>query len=257
MIKFLLERVGDNLVFPDERVIIDAQDYAAWRQARFIIKYSNDDGSIPNFQHPEDFTPIGSIEFVHEYVKRYFPNHVESLRPLNVPEELLPFAGREIVNIPLAGMNDNEIHKALKSFPSQLYVKSNYVIKDEHNGPAYNLLGVPCYGCQVSGYVPQIFSEWRIFVFKGEVQQACYYAGDPLIFPDTGRIMNMVEAYTKAPVAYTLDVFTAPTKNWDGVERTETYVMECHKFYSVGLYGFADYSKLPYMYSQTFYEMTH
>lgn len=256
MLKFLVEKIAGNLLFDFERELVNSKEFATWRNQNFLIKYTNENGEIPNLKHPESFVPVGSIEFVQEYNKRYFPNHTEGLKPLNVPEELMKFSGRNIVNIPLVGLTDTEIHKMLKTFTSQLYVKSNFNIKDENNGILYNLLGVPVYGCQVSSYIDNILSEWRVFVFKDQVQQVCFYNGDPLIFPNSGRIIQMIDTYKdKSPVAYTLDVFTSTAKTHNGIEYTETYVMECHRFFSCGLYGFADYSKLPYMFSQTWYEM--
>ena len=95
-----------------------------------------------------------------------------------------------------------------------------------------------------------ILSEWRVFVYHNKIQQVCYYDGDPLVFPDGNRIQMMVDEYSRnnAPVAYTLDVYN--TKNG-------TFVMECHRFFSCGLYGFSDYRILPYMFSQAWHEMMY
>ena len=87
-----------------------------------------------------------------------------------------------------------------------------------------------------------------MFVYHNKIQQACYYDGDPLVFSDAHRIKHMVSEYAKddAPIAYTLDVY---------VTDSSTYVMECHRFFSCGLYGFADNRVLPYMFSQEWHEM--
>lgn len=67
------------------------------------------------------------------------------------------------------------------------------------------------------------------------------YCGDFKLFPNVQTICEMVEVYKHdAPIAYTLDV---------GVDKTgSTFVIECHDFFSVGLYGFNDNNKLPYMF---------
>lgn len=39
------------------------------------------------------------------------------------------------------------------------------------------------------------------------------------------------------------------------VGNSGTFVIECHDFFSCGLYGFADYSKLPHMFYKTFKEI--
>lgn len=258
MTKFLLERVGKNLVFDFERELENAKSYLYWRQDPMEIKYSNDDGSVPEISNPKEYVPVGSIEFVSEYVKKYFPDHTKGLIPINVPECLFKYAGREIMNVSSSGLENG----LPKTFGNKIYRKSNLIIKDENNGLVDNTPDVDLKDCQVASYVDNIISEWRVFVFKNEVQQVCFYGGgDPLAFPDAERILRMIDDYKdKAPVAYTLDVFTAPIKTWNGVENVDsdeigTYVMECHRFFSCGLYGFADYAKLPYMYSQTFYEM--
>lgn len=253
MTKFLLERVGNNLIFDFEREVENAKSYADWRQDPMEIIYSDDDGNVPDLSNPKDYVPVGSIEFVSEYMKKYFPDHTRGLIPINVPECLFKYAGREIMNVPSSGLENG----LPNTFGDKIYRKSNLIIKDENNGLIDNTPDIDLKNCQVSSYVDNIISEWRVFVFKNEVQQVCFYGGgDPLVFPSSGRILRMIDDYKdEAPAAYTLDVFTAPTMTWNNVERTETYVMECHRFFSCRLYGFADYSKLPYMFSQTFYEM--
>ena len=59
---------------------------------------------------------------------------------------------------------------------------------------------------------------------------------------------RLVKAYGEAaPKAWTLDV--AVTTD------SKTVVLECHRFFSCGLYGFSDLRRIPKMYSQTWYEM--
>ena len=103
-------------------------------------------------------------------------------------------------------------------------------------------------GYQVSSIIhPEILSEWRVFVYKNKPQQVCFYSGDPLVFPDSKIISTMIDSYSdESPVAYTLDVY---------VNNKGTFVLECHRFFSCGLYGFSDYRILPYMFSQGWFEM--
>ena len=62
------------------------------------------------------------------------------------------------------------------------------------------------------------------------------YSGEFNIFPDVAEINKMISAYTEAPPAYTIDV---------GVNtKGETVIIECHNFFSCGLYGFSDYRYL-------------
>jgi len=55
----------------------------------------------------------------------------------------------------------------------------------------------------------------------------------------------MIKAYTKAPVAHTLDV---------AISGGETVIIEVHDFFSCGLYGFADHKILPFMFARWFQE---
>ena len=58
----------------------------------------------------------------------------------------------------------------------------------------------------------------------------------------------MVKVYdAAAPVAYTLDVAVTP--------EGKTVVIECHRFFSCGLYGFSDIAKYPKMLSQAWFQM--
>ena len=49
----------------------------------------------------------------------------------------------------------------------------------------------------------------------------------------------------QAPVAYTLDIGVKWKEGGN-----ETFVIECHDFYSCGLYGFSDLNKLPFMFNR-------
>ena len=60
---------------------------------------------------------------------------------------------------------------------------------------------------------------------------------------------EMIKLYHSAPGAYTLDV--AVLNN----EKKDTALIEIHHFFSCGLYGFQDYSKLIKMYSITHREI--
>jgi hypothetical protein len=183
------------------------------------------------------------VEFVAQYVEKYFPESVDALRPLNVPECLFPFAGRLIKNIVCA--SDMQLFDG-----NRVFAKSNKTLKDSDNGiidvKRYN----PLYfvGLQVSDVIPDICSEWRVFVHKNEIQHISNYSGDCCEFPSVSAIKAMVDAYhDTAPVAYTLDVGVT--------ESHKTVVIECHRFYSCGLYGFSDLRKLPVMLSQTWYQI--
>ena len=82
-------------------------------------------------------------------------------------------------------------------------------------------------------------------MFKGEIVGLQNYAGDFMSFPDTYKIQQMIDAYIKAQIAYTLDV---------GIFGNDTFVIEVHDFFSCGLYGFSNHNILPFMFSRWFNE---
>ena len=68
------------------------------------------------------------------------------------------------------------------------------------------------------------------------------------LFPDVRRIKDMINTYTlynQSPIAYTLDI---------GINDKGTFIIEIHDFFSCGLYGFANHSKLPFMFYRWFHE---
>lgn len=94
-----------------------------------------------------------------------------------------------------------------------------------------------------------IDAEYRCFVYKDELVGIHYYSGNFTVFPDYEQILKMKRAFSylmgQAPVAYTLDIGV----KWKEGEN-ETFVIECHDFYSCGLYGFSDLNKLPFMFNR-------
>lgn len=72
-------------------------------------------------------------------------------------------------------------------------------------------------------------SEHRAFVLNGEIIGLRHYKGDPLQFPDAGRVRAAVAAYRDAPASYALDVGL--------VEDGRTLLVEVNDSYATGAYG--------------------
>ena len=182
----------------------------------------------PFHQH---YIPIGSVEFVSAWFK-HFHNHKPL--PINVPEELFDYVERGIFNGPHYDMDD---------ILDKRFVKSNDQIK------GFQLIIDNTYPLLEGNYqfseLIDIDSEWRGFVFKGELVGLQHYSGEFTIFPDVEHMKSMIQAYKSAPIAYTLDV---------GVHDDRTFVIEVHDFFSCGLYGFSDHRILPFMHSRWHYE---
>ena len=86
-----------------------------------------------------------------------------------------------------------------------------------------------------------IESEWRSFIFNKKLIGLQNYSGDFTMFPNVELINEMIKDYSNNG-AYTLDV---------GINDKGTFVIECHDFFSCGLYGFSDYKMLPLMFINT------
>lgn len=248
---FLVQKIAKKLAYDFTFELIQAKDYYDWMGKESLdIRYLNTDGAsvdgdiFKRIASPDKYIPVGSVEFVSAYLRKFYPDSVEALKPLNVPEELFPYAGRTIANV-----HDADGMKAFAN-GGLLYRKSLNTIKDTANGPFQPKHVSECIGFQISEPV-DIQSEWRVFVFHDQVQYIANYSGDCLQFPDRFEINRIVEAYKgHSPIAYTLDVGVGC-----GRFQASTFVIEVHRFFSCGLYGFSDHQRIPKMLSQTWHQM--
>lgn len=212
-----------------------------------------------------EYTPVGSVEFVQTFADLVSDVPCRIL-PLNVPPELQPmrYSGRPIYNIPSKESAEIFVKELIEKHQlhGRWHIKDATVIKHPDNrfvdviedtrngmmtmeariGPDGNTCGKVfdhdfadiIVGKQVSGTIPDIVSEWRVFVDKkdmrGPVLGCECYSGDPIAFPKADRINQFIEEYTLSPAIYTLDVMVDSAGN--------TWVVECHEFFSCGLYGF-------------------
>lgn len=248
---FLLQTIDKKIVHDFGFALTKSKEFMDWSIGKqmSIRKYEGLDFS--SIKNPDKYIPVGSVDFVSAYLNTFYPNAKKMLEPLNVPDVLFPFAGRDIMNI-----KTDEDLKQLYKF-DEVFAKSMSVIKHPDNGWKHNpnnqmnkLLDLDnydnCIGFQVSTYI-EFLSEWRVFVFNGKILDCRNYLGDFFTYPSPDTIINMVREYKDAPVAYTLDVGVIPSG--------ETVVIECHRFFSCGLYGFNDFYQYPYMLSQEWFEM--
>ena len=248
---FLIQTIGGQIVDDFAFELIQCQEYYRWKIPVEPFEITYHEGlSFDGIANPDKYIPVGSVEFVSLYLDTFYPEAVAALRPLNVPEVLFPLAGRRIVNV--------ETTKDLQVFKpgAQLFRKSNHVIKNVNNGLWVNNpeRQEEAVGFQVSEEI-NIDSEWRLFVFHDEILHVSNYAGDPLLFPSLLSIRQMLSAYKGlSPAAYTLDVGVCLDHE---KHQVRTVVIECHRFFSCGLYGFGDRNKYPKMLSQTWFQMKH
>lgn len=258
--KFLLQtvegRVRHDFVFEMEHAI----DYQRWRGNEVDAVYCSleevRDGctSLIDSDEVREYVPIGTIEFVHSFIDKFIKEDgSKELKPLNVPEVLFGNAGGEIANCALWNKEGREETYRKFNGGADVFVKSNGRIKDPINGQyrVEDILDegkIPNGNYQVRSRI-DIVSEYRCFVYNRGLLGVHYYSGQVDVFPNAIAIHRMVSDYSKdgAPKAWTLDV---------GVTgRGETVAIECHEFYSCGLYGFSDYNALPYMFYRVFKDL--
>ena len=213
--KFLIQRQTGFLLHDFSLALIEAVGYQKFLGYNdYSIKYTKTIES----KH-KNCIPVGSLEFAIQYYKVFFP--LLFLKPINVPTQLFAFCRRKIYN-------DSD-----PSFltGTRLFIKSNDVFKEDiiYSGSE----DIQLYGNYQISELIEIQSEWRCFVFKGKLVGLQNYSGDFTLFPNVCKIQKMILAYDQSPIAYTLDV---------GVNSKHTFVIECHDFFSCGLYGFNDYS---------------
>ncbi len=259
MFKFLLQtiegKVRHDFVFEMEHAI----DYQNWRGNQMIAEYCSlediKEGCLfIDSDEINEYIPIGTVEFVYAFVDKFIKEKgSKEIKPLNVPEELFEFAGRKIGNYSIennSGIREKLYHEY--SDTDYFYLKSNKCIKSDINS-SYNadeiqyINTIPNGEYQISEYI-DIVSEYRCFVYNDKLVGIQYYSGEFDVFPDTNTIYEMLDKYRydtgNAPQAWTLDVAID--------DYGKTIVMECHEFFSCGLYGFNDYNVLPYMFVRTF-----
>jgi len=233
--KFLIQKINGRIVHDFSFVLLESIRYHKWLYGKSSIMYrflnTKHDNTKFEFKFiHRNYTPVGSVEFVMAFIKNFYN---KTPLPLNVPECLFRYAGRNIIN----GTEKNVI--GLK------FIKSNDGIKvKKENGD--DLTGIydgstdtiPSGNYQISDNV-EIISEYRCFVFQNKLEGIHNYSGDFTIFPDVNTINAMIKTFSKSsPIAYTLDI---------GVNNNGTFVIEVHDFFSCGLYGFARHDIYPKM----------
>jgi hypothetical protein len=141
------------------------------------------------------------------------------------PVELAGFLGREIQVKRLAEVKQGEFFKPLE----QDQKKFAPMILDDSVAASIAVHSMePDHRVYVSEEV-SILSEYRCYVHHGEPAAIHCYKGDVTIFPDRNAILDMIEAYTSAPVAYGLDVGV--------LESGETVLIGVNDFCCLGNYG--------------------
>lgn len=203
-------------------------------EQRYIYEITNELSSDSSY---EDWIPVGSLEFVYNFMDLHYGISKKYIKPINIPQQLMlpKFLGRKI-----------EIVKA-----NEITLKQPFFVKSNEQYKGYAAFNTPISEFPTDEELlasEELFikSEFRIFVQNRMVAGVKQYAGDLFDIPDEKVINEMLDAYTDCPTAFTLDIATTD----EG-----TFLMEVHPFVSCGLYGFKRHNLLPSMFYQGFHYM--
>ena len=241
--KFLIQKVNGEVKHDFAFTLLKAIEFHNWlhkeevMKVKFLdyIEVSEPDDIYPLQFKPfhKDYIPIGSVEFVTEFLGHFYGL---TPKPINIPNELLSyeFTKRFVFN-----GSDKEV-------VGKKFIKSNDKIKG-YADIVDDMFDIPEGNYQISDVI-SIDSEWRAFVYQNRLVGLYNYCGEFTKFPNVGKIKEMIAAYKNAPVAYTLDIGVCDEHTY--ADDIGTVVIECHDFFSCGLYGFADLAILPYMFQR-------
>lgn len=168
--------------------------------------------------------PVGSLEFVSACLA------VQSggtMVPLNVPSELIPMAGRKVIDVP----TDKLPEVVKQEFLHGAFIKSQTRIKAMENGIYMDSESLPEDVWQVSEILTDIAVEYRVIGYGDKILHiANTYENIDVPACSIPFIRECLRSWHEKPPAYTLDIAVS--------SKGECMVIEAHNFISCGLYGF-------------------
>lgn len=231
MKKFLIQVVGGQIVHDFSFHLLEAIKYQNWYRNEKLYSYRFCEDVCDNVYH-DNYIPVGSVEFVLDYYRVY--HGINNIKPINIPKELMTtgylkrHAFISNYGVPIDNLMVPMFVKSLNKIKGFTCIVNP---KDQFNVPD---------GKFFISEVVDIDSEWRGFVFNGELLDLRCYLGAFDLFPDVDLVREMIGVYKNSPRAYTIDVGVS--------QKLGTFLIECHQFFSCGLYGFAHYNVLPQMF---------
>lgn len=163
--------------------------------------------------------PIGSMEFINNFIDKFEKISSSEIKPIYIPKEL------QLEKFLHRSLNEQVGHSF--SFNKYMFVKSLESYKDYVDVTkevSFNKeKRIAISDCL------DIKSEYRCFIYQGQLISMNHYAGDFFSLPQKEVINDMIRSYRTAPNAYTLDVAV--------LENNHTAIIEVHPFVSCGLYG--------------------
>ena len=225
--RFILEKSYNDIEISMVREKLDKNSY--------MYDYSLiDKADIPSYAKRNTDIPVGSIQFVEKYL-----NIKEN--PIELPSYLRTdeFLKRDYEfvtwdKVPRRGMFFFKDVTNLKAFSKVVNAEFevydelwNYERKNEFD----NTLVLDKNATYLVSSIFPILSEYRVYVFQGEIDTISLYNGDATILPDMDLIKKAVSLINNNEEyldSYTIDVM---------VGKEGTALIEVHNFTSCGLYS--------------------
>ena len=204
MMKFIIQTINGKVTLDFCFELERAQEYWNWRKEPFSITYM----SLEELQAKRDiigldWIPVGTIEFVKVF------SGID-IKPINIPTPL--FDNDTWTGGAWVGKVADLPEKFKSTTP--LYVKSTLFLKNSINGVVTDLSTLDPNQDYQFRLPLNILSEWRCFVWGGEVIACQPYSGDPFVFPEPSKIKRAIRISGLTCPALTMDF--AVIKNKEG-----------------------------------------
>lgn len=167
----------------------------------------------------DESTPVfGGMESIEIVLPKY-----EGLE--YYPSELDEFLYREIKEVCIEEVNDGDFFKPLPE-DHKMFSPS---VKDDTLQCELLLGRIPPGHKVLTTRAVNFVSEYRVYVTRGEILDVCFYKGNPLEFPSSSVIREMVSLVSSKSVSFSIDVGI--------LESGETALVEMNDFCCLGNYG--------------------
>lgn len=171
---------------------------------------------------------VGGTTTVHMALRQI---GIEPPLPLNLPDSLRKFAGRNIWSTTLGKLREDVAARdfqpcfikpaeATKSFPG-------FVVKEASDLDQVSHLQDNDMPLQASEPFP-FLTEWRYFVHKQTVVGSAHYAGDWSLHPAPEVVKSAIAQYAEAPVAYAIDFAVTENQKTVLVEANDAFALGAH-----------------------------
>lgn len=249
MYSFIIQKTKEH-VDSDSAILIESIEYQ-----KFIGNTDYGYFTTPSVDYIDSLKliqgekiPIGSVEFVKEFIDKYkLPN--KKFKPIFLDNE---FTKHQKVTDSLL-----DIENAL-NYNEEVFIKPFDTFKSDFSdsyGYIFNKKDIHLFESDkkyLLSKVENIISEYRIFIFFGDIKGIYNYSGDFTEFLNNSQLTIIKKMINSINIerlnAYTLDIAILENKN--------IKLLEVHPFSSCGLYGFNDYSIIPQMYINGFKYLT-